>query len=249
MFPQKNTPRIVSVVPSQTELLFDLGVGDSVVGVTKFCIYPPAARQKAIVGGTKNLDIARIIALRPDLIIANKEENTEADIVALQQYCTVWLSDIYTLDDALRMIRDIGALTHTTEKADLLSKQIAQQFEELAQHRAASDIALRKAAYFIWRKPYMVAASHTFIQDMLERAGFANVFGDRARYPIITAADLVAAQPDVILLSSEPYPFKTAHLTELQAICPTAQVQLIDGELFSWYGSRLLHSAAYFLSL
>jgi ABC-type Fe3+-hydroxamate transport system substrate-binding protein len=235
--------RIISVVPSQTELLFDLGLGDRIIGVTKFCIHPAAAKQKTIVGGTKNLDLARIRALAPDLIIANKEENSEADIKALQLEYTVYMSDIHTLDDALLMITSISELTETAAAAAILCAQITDSFDQII------PTALRKAAYFIWRKPYMVAASNTFIDDILHRAGFSNAFAHLVRYPIITAADLAQAAPDYILLSSEPYPFKAAHLADLQKICPAAHIQLVDGELFSWYGSRLLHTAAYLKNL
>jgi len=237
--------RIVSLVPSQTELLFDLGLGERLVGVTKFCIHPPEAREKAVVvGGTKNFHFDKIDALKPDLILGNKEENYREGIEQLAARHAVWLSDIATLDDALRMIRQVGLVTGAPAKAEQLASTIHDSFQELP-----TESLPPSAAYFIWRKPYMVVAHGTFIDDLLGRAGFRNVFADQSRYPEISAAQLAAAAPDTILLSSEPYPFGEKHLAEFQAICPAATVRIVDGELFSWYGSRLRHSAAYLRAL
>ena len=237
--------RIVSLVPSQTELLFALGLGERVVGVTKFCVHPPEARQAAaVVGGTKNFHFDKIEALRPDLILGNKEENYREGIERLAAAYPLYLSDISTLPEALDMIREVGQLTGTAAPADALAQQIAANFAALAPPAAAIP-----AAYFIWRKPYMVAAADTFIDDMLRRAGFANVFAHLRRYPEITPEQLRAAAPRQVLLSSEPYPFQEKHLAEFRALCPVATVRVVDGELFSWYGSRLLQSAAYFQGL
>ncbi|WP_240410579.1 ABC transporter substrate-binding protein [Hymenobacter oligotrophus] len=237
--------RIVSLVPSQTELLFDLGLGERVVGVTKFCIHPQEARQQAqVIGGTKNFHFDKIAALKPDLIIGNKEENYQEGIEQLAAEYPVWMSDIFTLGDSLRMMRQVGLITGTQARAERLASEIANSL--LALPSAAEPLT---AAYFIWRKPYMAAAAGTFIDDMLPRAGFRNVFGALGRYPEISAEQLAAAAPQVILLSSEPYPFQDKHVAEFQAICPSAQVLVVDGELFSWYGSRLRHTAAYFQQL
>ena len=233
--------RIVSLVPSQTELLFDLGLAERVVGVTKFCIHPAEARQKAaVIGGTKNFDFEKIAALRPDLIIGNKEENYQSGIEQLAAQYPVWLSDIGTLPDALTMIRRVGFIAGAKEKAEAIAAEIEASFAALPVHAASES-----AAYFIWRKPYMAAAAGTFIDDLLQRAGFANVFADQRRYPEITVAQLADAAPRRIFLSSEPYPFGAKHVAEFQAICPAATIEVVDGELFSWYGSRLRHSAAY----
>lgn len=237
--------RIVSLVPSQTELLFDLGLGERVVGVTKFCMHPAEARkQAAVVGGTKNFHFEQIDALKPDLIIGNKEENYQEGIEQLAAKYPVWMSDITTLNDALDMIRRVGLLTGRKGPADALAQQIGTALGQLP---VASEPI--RAAYFIWRKPYMVAAGGTFINDLLQRAGFQNVFGDLSRYPEITAEQLQAAAPQQILLSSEPYPFTEKHLAEFQKLCPEAHIRIVDGELFSWYGSRLQHTAAYFQTL
>ena len=240
--------RIVSLVPSQTELLFDLGLGEKVVGVTKFCIHPAEARTKAtVIGGTKNFDFEKIAALTPDLIIGNKEENYQEGIEQLAEKYPVWLSDINNLPAALDMIRRVGLITGAKEKAAALSAEIDTSFGALA--TAATNEVLVPAVYFIWRKPYIIAATGTFIDDMLRRAGFSNVFAGQSRYPEITAEQLAAVAPQRILLSSEPYPFSEKHVTEFQVICPTAKIEIVDGELFSWYGSRLGKSAAYFSQL
>jgi ABC-type Fe3+-hydroxamate transport system substrate-binding protein len=234
--------RIVSLVPSQTELLFDLGLGKRIVGVTKFCIHPTEGRKQAtIVGGTKNFDFAKIDALKPDLIIGNKEENYQEGIEQLAMSYPVWLSDISNLPEALDMIRRVGLITGKKEAADNMAAGIATSFAALAPSEAGVSVA-----YFIWRKPYMAAASGTFIDDMLRRTGFRNVFAHLGRYPEITPEQLAEAAPERILLSTEPYPFGEKHFSEFQALCPKAKIQLVDGELFTWYGSRLRQSAAYF---
>ncbi|GAB3580091.1 TroA family protein [Hymenobacter daeguensis] len=240
--------RIVSLVPSQTELLFDLGVGKKVVGVTKFCIHPTEARANAaVIGGTKNFDFEKIASLTPDLIIGNKEENYQAGIEKLAADYPVWLSDISSLAEALDMIRRVGFISGAKEKAELIAAEIEASFAALA--AAASNEPAEAVAYFIWRKPYMVAATGTFIDNMLRRVGFANAFASQQRYPEITAEQLAAAAPRRILLSSEPYPFAEKHIADFKAICPAAKIEIVDGELFSWYGSRLRKSSAYFNSL
>jgi ABC-type Fe3+-hydroxamate transport system substrate-binding protein len=238
--------RIISLVPSQTELLFDLGLREQVRGLTKFCIHPVEARSLAsVVGGTKNFDFAKIKAAQPDLIIGNKEENYQEGIAQLERHFPVWLSDITSLPEALDMIRRVGDLTNKLQVAEPLAAAIKQSFDQLRLTATSRPVA----AYFIWRKPYMVAASGTFIDDMLRRAGFRNAFAGLGRYPEVTLEQVAAIAPAHIFLSSEPYPFGEKHLAEFQQVCPLAQVQVVDGELFSWYGSRLRLSAAYFQQL
>jgi ABC-type Fe3+-hydroxamate transport system substrate-binding protein len=236
--------RIISVVPSQTELLFYLGLDKEVVGITKFCLYPEDKfKSTTKIGGTKQLDIAKMKALKPDLVIANKEENERGQIEELATFCPVWISDIYDLDGAVDMIERVGVLVGRGEEAKALSWEIQQRFNTLS----ATPLNLR-AAYFIWRKPYMVAGKNTFIDSMLQKCGLTNAF-DLQRYPEVSAAMLADANPDVILLSSEPYPFKEKHIAEFKAILPSATIKLVDGELFSWYGSRLLYAPEYFKEL
>ncbi|MVM28738.1 ABC transporter substrate-binding protein [Spirosoma sp. HMF4905] len=236
--------RIISLVPSQTELLFDLGVDDQVVGITKFCIHPATkVKHKPIVGGTKTLNINKILMLQPDLILANKEENTREQIEELQHHYQVHVTDVVTLPDALAMIREVGKLVKKNTEAEQIAQQIDISLTPLPRSSRPS------VAYFIWRKPYMVAANDTFIHSMLEIAGFRNAFTNQTRYPEITPDELKAVQPDLIFLSSEPYPFDEKHRAEFNAICPSAKILIVDGELFSWYGSRLLRSSDYFKNL
>lgn len=240
--------RIVSVVPSQTEFLFDIGLDEHIVGITKFCIHPTAkVKDKQLVGGTKNLNIEKILALQPDIIIANKEENEQGQIEELMKHVPVWISDIYTLEDAYAMMESLGNLFQREKQTQELLTPIKNSFKAFAGIGGS-----KRVAYFIWRKPYMLAGEHTFIQHLLERMGLLNICLERKegqRYPEINREELAALQPELIYLSSEPYPFKEAHIQELQEICPQAKIRLVDGELFSWYGSRLLHSANYFQTL
>jgi ABC-type Fe3+-hydroxamate transport system substrate-binding protein len=233
--------RIISLVPSQTELLFDLGLGDRIVGLTKFCIHPKEqVKQKTIIGGTKSFRFEVIDELRPDLIIGNKEENYKEGIEQLQLKYKVWMSDVYTLEDALAMMQQLGQVTGTEAEAKQLIQGIASGFEALQPVQPGI-----RTAYFIWRKPYMAVGSHNIIDHVLQRCGFLNAFADLARYPEVSPAQLQQADPQLILLSSEPYPFKEKHLAEFQELCPQAVIKVVDGEMFSWYGSRLLHAPAY----
>ncbi|MDX1942716.1 MAG: helical backbone metal receptor [Saprospiraceae bacterium] len=239
--------RVVSLVPSQTELLYDLGLDKEVIGITKFCIHPNEwFRSKTRVGGTKQVKLDIIEKLQPDLIIGNKEENEREQIEALAAKYPVWMSDIKSLDDAVNMIEAIGELVDKAENAKKLSERINVAFGAFQKEYPAPTLP---AAYFIWRKPYMVAASDTFVDEMLRIAGFVNVFAERKRYPHIPLEELAKTAPQVILLSSEPYPFKKKHFDEFKRVCPNAVIKLVDGELFSWYGSRLLHTPAYFRRL
>ncbi|WP_044221869.1 helical backbone metal receptor [Chitinophaga pinensis] len=241
--------RIISVVPSQTELLYDLGLEKEVVGITKFCVHPEQwFRKKQRIGGTKQLHLDEILALKPDLVIANKEENTAADIQYLMERVPVWVSDIHTLEDALKMIAQVGEITGRHEQALQITNDITLRFSDL-QKILHSGHKLR-TAYFIWRDPWMVAGGDTFIHHMMtDYCGLENVFGGSARYPEVDAGKILSSDCQVILLSSEPYPFKEKHMAELAAIAPGARIQLVDGEMFSWYGSRLGKAAGYLQEL
>jgi ABC-type Fe3+-hydroxamate transport system substrate-binding protein len=229
------------VVPSQTELLFYLGLNDEVIGITKFCIHPADKfKSTTKIGGTKQLDLAKIKSLKPDLIIANKEENERGQLEELMQHFPVWISDIYNLADAFEMIERVGELINREREAGVLSNSINRNFNSFN-----SPLRNLRVAYFIWRKPYMVAGKNTFIDSMLQKCGLINAF-EPERYPEVDAGMLIKAKPDIILLSSEPYPFKEKHIAELKAIIPSATIKLVDGEMFSWYGSRLLEAPVYF---
>jgi ABC-type Fe3+-hydroxamate transport system substrate-binding protein len=237
--------RIISLVPSQTELLFDLGLDAEVVGITKFCIHPQEwFKTKTRVGGTKQLHLEKIRELQPDLIIANKEENVQGQIEELAKDFPVWISDVTGLNNALEMIRSIGAITNKTEEATKIVDQVTQNFSLLKpSHHPLST------CYLIWREPYMTIGGDTFINEMLNRAGFQNIFAGETRYPELTIAQLQAADCELLLLSSEPYPFAKKHMEELQPALPDTKIMLVDGEMFSWYGSRLLKAPAYFQQL
>jgi len=235
--------RIVSLVPSQTELLADLGLEEEVVGITKFCVHPEHwFRSKARVGGTKTVHLDRVAALQPDLILANKEENVREQIEALQDIAPVWVSDIQTLDEALRMIREVAALCGKREAGNSIAGKIAEGFSTLRLRVPAVDTSV---AYGIWRAPWMWAGGDTFISDVLSHIGWQNVVDD-LRYPTLSLEELSALGPATVLLSSEPYPFKEKHIGEVQVALPEANVLLVDGEMFSWYGSRLLSAPTYF---
>lgn len=236
--------RIVSLVPSQTELLADLGLEAEVAGVTRFCVHPAAWKaEKTVVGGTKHVNLERVRALRPDLVLANLEENTRADVEALDVRAPVYVTDVRDVSGALAMIRTVGRLTGRDVRADALAAEIDAGFAALR-----TSVPLR-AAYLIWRRPYMTVGGDTFIHDVLVRGGFVNVFGDQARYPEVALPEIAAARPDVVLLSSEPYPFRERHAEEVRAALPKVPVRLVDGEPFSWYGSRLLKTPGYLTAL
>ncbi len=234
--------RIISLVPSQTELLADLGLDEEVIGITKFCIYPEKwYRSKSRVGGTKQLNIELIRSLNPDLIIGNKEENTAEDISSLESIAPVWMSDISTLEDALKMIISIGEITFKTIESKLLVKSILAKFNEFKK-----PIIERKVLYFIWKEPEFLAGKNTFIDAMLDAAGFQN-YCYLDRYPALK--DVEYSNPDFIFLSSEPYPFKEEHKAFFQKRFPEVKIVLVDGEMFSWYGSRMLLAPDYFQRL
>jgi ABC-type Fe3+-hydroxamate transport system substrate-binding protein len=233
--------RIVSLVPSQTELLVDLGLKDRLVGITKFCVHPKELRKEIqLVGGTKNVKVKLVESLNPDLIIGNKEENNQADIEALEQYLPTWMSDIFNLEDALEMIEQVGEITGTQTRASEIVSEIQQNFLKLNPLSGNKSVL-----YLIWKNPYIAAGTDTFIDSMLTRLGFKNAMNE-ARYPEV---DLKDVNPDLIFLSSEPFPFKEKHIEELQIQFPNSQVILVDGEFFSWYGSRLIDAPDYFNKL
>lgn len=236
--------RIISLVPSQTELLYDLGLDTEVIGITKFCIHPEAwFRSKTRVGGTKQLNIELIRSLQPDLIIANKEENVKEQIGELAANYRVWISDISTLEDAYTMIFQTGLMTGRAQQAQELVKEIRDKFAALP------IMPAKKACYLIWQKPYMTVGGDTFIHTLMEAAGFINLYANEKRYPAISLEELKSADPEYLLLSSEPFPFNEKHKAELAKELPNTQIILVDGELFSWYGSRLRLAPAYFQQL
>lgn len=234
--------RIISLVPSQTELLFDLGLDKEVVGITKFCVHPDEwFRSKKRVGGTKQLKMDIIHQLQPDLIIANKEENVKEQVEELEKHYPIWVSDVNNLTAACEMIKQVGLITGKEQPANKMIIGIKENFTKLQ-----TPTHKLQTIYLIWQNPYMTVGGDTFIHCMLEAAGLENIYADQNRYPEITIEDLSIANCQLLLLSSEPFPFQQKHLDELQKELPDTTIVLVDGEMFSWYGSRLLQAPAYF---
>lgn len=241
--------RIVSIVPSQTELLYDLGLEEKIVGITKFCVHPFHFKStKKIVGGTKKLHIEKVWDLQPDIVIANKEENTEEIVQALSEICPVWVTDVRTLADNAKMISDFGQLFNCrTESVKILDKLdfSIRNFEAFM-----ADKPHRKSAYFIWKDPYMAAGSDNFINEMMRLNKFTNIYEDRGRYPEVIVPKLrIQGDPELVFLSSEPYPFKDEDAFEIGRSTHHAKTVFVDGEMFSWYGSRVLKAIPYFIEL
>ncbi len=227
--------RIISLVPSLTELLIDLGLKNRLIGRTRFCIHPSSEIDDLLViGGTKNPNISKIRKLEPDFILANLEENRKQDVGELRELTHVEVTDINSITEALDTILDLGQKLGVGEKSASLVSEIRTVLSQKPETKSL------KAAYFIWRDPWMVAANHTYIHDVMKEYGLVNVFGNQSRYPQITLNQLQKKSPELILLSSEPYPFKEKHIEEIQSVCPHSQIELVDGEWFSWYGSRML---------
>ena len=247
----ETTPkRMVSLVPSQTELLYDLGLEESIVGITKFCVHPYHFKStKKIIGGTKKVHSEKIRLLQPDIIIANKEENTKEIVEELSKICPVWVTDIITLEDNLKMIEDFGQLFNKRTEAQKWIDKINFALSDFNQF--ISNKSSQKVAYFIWANPYMVAGNNTFINELLRLNKFQNIYENREeRYPeVIIQKIRIQGDPDLVLLSSEPFPFTDEHAFELGRYTHHAKTVFVDGEMFSWYGSRLVKAFEYFKKL
>jgi len=236
--------RIISLVPSQTELLIDLGLKTSLVGITKFCVHPKELRKElAVVGGTKTVHYDKIRELQPDLIICNKEENTLEMVQELEEVCPVWVSDIANLEESLDMIERLGDVMDVADRASEIIENIT--LEKEAFDRLIETRPLKKVAYLIWKNPYMAAGTDTFIHALLQLNNFQNIISE-TRYPEASVEQLYEA--DLILLSTEPFPFKESDVSELKNQL-NGEVRIVDGEYFSWYGSRLGKAFAYFKTL
>lgn len=236
--------RVISLVPSQTELLADLGLEKEVIGITRFCVHPEGWRkEKTIIGGTKNFRFDVIDNLKPDLIIGNKEENDQGSILKLKEKYPVWMSDIVTIKECLEMISAVGEVTGRVFQSTDIVKRINDSFSKIKPRKPFSVL------YLIWRKPWMAVGSDTFIHTLLAAIGLSNCLAGTDRYPELSEDQIRTLSPDLIFLSSEPYPFKTKHVDEVRQLCPSSRIMLVDGEMFSWYGSRLMKAPAYFNSL
>lgn len=237
--------RIVSLVPSTTELLCDLGLADRLVGVTVYCVEPrDVVRDKAKVGGEKDPDLERIRRLEPDLVVANVEENVQAHVETLREWgIAVWVTYPRNVPDSLQMIRELGEVTAVPERAAALLDKLAP----LAAHTRALAAARSPVPVFyaIWRNPYMTINTDTYLSDVLATCGAANIFADRTeRYPVVTLDEAAARQPSVILLPDEPFRFRRVHLKDFEPYRDVpavrdGRIHLVDGKPFSWHGRRL----------
>lgn len=245
---EKTPLRVVSLVPSQTELLFDLGLESKIVGITKFCVHPSNLKtDKTIVGGTKNVNIEKVKALNPDLVLCNKEENTLDIVSQLETVCAVHVSDVKTVEDNLALIADYGKIFATQVKAENLILEINTGLKSLK--RELLNMPILPVIYTIWKNPWMASGGDTYISDILKLIKLDNYFQDRNRYPQFQLEDINVSKIDTILLSSEPFPFTNSDQIEIAYNCKGIKSQLVDGEMFSWYGSRLLKAIPYLLKL
>lgn len=233
----KMPKRIISIVPSQSEFLWIIGLRKEIVGITKFCKYPNEMFQKIErIGGTKNLNIDKIRRLKPDLIIGNKEENKKSQINLLQKEFNVWMSDIFDFKDTFNMMYSLGIIFGKEKETQKLISLI-----ELSLLKVKNIFNNQKVAYFIWKKPYMVAANNTYINFILNYLGLKNAFYFLKRYPILDEEKLKQIKIELCFLSSEPFPFKAKHVNEFELIFPNSKIWIVNGEVFSWYGPRLLY--------
>ena len=233
--------RIISLVPSQTELLAYFGLDSQIIGITKFCVHPKEwRRRKRIIGGTKKFDVKIIKSLNPDLIIGNKEENYQEGIAQLKMIAPVWMSDITSVKDATQMVLELGKITSREEISLQLTNTI------LASLNLLVKVDPKRVLYLIWYNPWMAVGSDTFIDAMISQTGLNNCIENSTRYPQLSNEEIKSLNPDFVFLSSEPYPFKEKHIDGLQTILPSSKIILVDGEMFSWYGSRLRFFTDYF---
>jgi ABC-type Fe3+-hydroxamate transport system substrate-binding protein len=238
--------KAVSLCPSITETIFSLAPPQKVAGVTKFCIRPHhLIKDIPKVGGTKTVDISKIENLAPDLIIAEKEENTKETIEILEKKYNVIVFNVESYEDALNMIHKLGVIFDNTQKAQEISNHIKRLFALIPR------VNNKKVLYFIWRKPYMVAGKNTYISSILEKLGFKNAIlpFSSSRYPILENLENISLETDYIFLSSEPYPFNERHRQELSMYFQNSKIMLVDGQMFSWYGVRMIEAALYFNKL
>ncbi|AVR45680.1 cobalamin-binding protein [Christiangramia fulva] len=237
--------RIVSLVPSQTELLVDLGMEKNIVGITQFCVHPSYLKKiKTRVGGTKKVNFRKIHELEPDLILCNKEENTPEMVSELEKIATVHISDVVTIEDAFDLMLQYGKMFDRENFAQTMIGAIRKKLDNLRD--SLKDKPVKKVAYFIWKAPYMLAGQNTFINSLLEINNFENAVKEN-RYPQMSLKEIKNLEPELCLLSSEPYSFTEEHKKELQP--HFSEVKLVDGEYFSWYGSRLSEALDYFKAL
>ncbi|WHY87010.1 helical backbone metal receptor [Neobacillus novalis] len=236
--------RIISICPAITETLFVLGLEKEIVGRTKYCTFPKEMVENVpIVGGTKEVNVETIRDLQPDLILAEKEENTKEMVLALEKIAPVFVMEVQRIDDSYRLIKTLGLLTNREKEASLLITSCKTSFPDpLCKENL-------NVAYVIWRKPNMVVGGTTYINDVLHTLGFQNPFEKgESRYPMVSKEELADANPDVLLLASEPFPFQEKHIAEFQSFLPNTKIFLVDGEMF-WYGAKMVKAGVYLKKL
>lgn len=245
----KNPKRIISLVPSQTELLCDLNLENELVGITKFCVHPYHLKStKTIVGGTKKVNFDKIKALNPDFILCNKEENTYDSLPELEKIAPTYFSDITTIEDSVNLILSLGTILNRRTESNNLVEKINFKLKDFKTFIASKSS--RKVAYFIWANPWMVAGNETYINEMLHLNKFVNIYESMSRYPKVAINNIrLDGDPEVIILSSEPFPFKDEHALEIATYTNRSATVFADGEMFSWHGSRLLKALDYFKEL
>jgi ABC-type Fe3+-hydroxamate transport system substrate-binding protein len=237
--------RIVSLVPSLTESLFAFGVGEKIVGRTRYCLWPPRAVGKIpTVGGTKKVDVRRVLELEPDLIVAVKEENTRENIEELEEAgVPVFVGAPEDVEGAIALLRELADRVEAP-RAEAVLDPIERVYEGL--RSGAGRTKARRVYVPIWKNPYMSVGSDTYVHDVLKTCGGENVCGDVTRYPVVTPAEVEAAQPEVVLLPDEPYPFSAEDLPEFYSLDIPAvredRIHLVDGKLLTWYGPRMASS-------
>jgi len=235
-----NLNNIISLVPSLTELLFFLKMDEQVKGITNFCVHPSdKLSDKVIVGSPLHVDYEKIEQINPDIIIAGKSENNKNNIEKIAEKYPVWVSDVRSIEDACKMIEKIGMICNQSDLSYNITKNISVGFDSLA------DKTKIKVCYLVWEKPFMVAGNNNYINDILKKTGLINVFEHKEGYAKVTAKEMQECQADFVLLPSEPYKFDNSHISTYKNLINKATVLLVDGQLFSWYGNRMLLAINY----
>jgi len=236
--------RIVSLVPSLTEALFAFGAGERVIGRTRYCLWPPRAVGKVpTVGGTKKVDVTRVLDLEPDLIVAVREENTRENVERLEEAgVPIFVGAPETVEEAIGLLRELAERVEAPQ-AGIVMGPIERVYGRL---REDADREPHRVFVPIWKRPYMSVGCDTYVHDVLKTCGGENVCGERTRYPVVTLEEVEAMQPEVVLLPDEPYPFSAEELPEFYALDVPAthedRIHLIDGKLLTWYGPRMAGS-------
>ena len=244
--------RIVSLVPSLTEALFAFGAGERVVGRTRYCLWPPRAVGKVpTVGGTKKVDVPRLLELEPDLVVAVREENSRENVEMIQgSGVPVFVGAPESVEGALWLLRELARVVEAPRTEAVLNP-IERVYGRLRE--GGGRVQSRRVFVPIWKNPYMSVGSDTYAHDVLETCGGENVCGGSTRYPVLTLEEVEAAQPEIVLLPDEPYPFSAEDLEDFYALdIPAAhsdRIHLVDGKLLTWYGPRMASSLSQLAAL